>query len=169
MKEKEIRQKIEKIVVGSGVGKLSQNPNFTDKILPEIKKEISLITGQIPSERKAKKSIAGFKSREGDVVGLQVTLRGKYMVDFFNRLVHIVLPRLRDFRGIDLGKVDHSGSLNIGFRDRQSFSEIDLDNSNVEFGLQVTIVPFEKDRDNAIDFYRSFGVPLKKPEGADVK
>ena len=85
------------------------------------------------------------------------------MVDFFKRLIHIVLPRIRDFRGIDLKNVDHSGNLNIGFKDRQAFSEIDLDKSNVEFGLQATLVPREKDRDRAIKFYRAAGVPLKKP------
>jgi len=94
--------KLEKIVVNVGIGKLSQQPNFEDKILPEVIKEVSLITGQKPFICKAKKSIAGFKVRAGQIVGLKVTLRRQKMKDFLSRLVNIALPRVRDFKGINL-------------------------------------------------------------------
>ncbi|MEK7193722.1 MAG: 50S ribosomal protein L5 [Patescibacteria group bacterium] len=153
---------LEKIVVNAGVGRLSQQPNFAEKALQQVKKDIALITGQVPEERSVKRSIAGFKVREGQVVGLRVTLRGKKMVDFFNRLVMIVLPRVRDFRGIDLTAVDQGGVLNIGIREQVVFSEINSEESTLVFPLQVNIVPRDKHRDAAIEIYRRFGVPLKK-------
>lgn len=152
---------MEKVVIGVGVGKARERANFKDKFLPEVMKELALITGQQPRTRPAKKSIAGFKIREGDIVGLQVTLRKKRMTDFVSRIINIVLPRVRDFKGLDLKSIDEFGSLNIGFKDRQVFPEIDLDKSSVNFGLQVTFVPKIKDRAKAIDFYRSIGVPLR--------
>lgn len=159
---KEITRNIEKVVVNCGVGKASQKPYFKDKFLPEVKKESVLITGQSPANRPARKSIAGFKLREGDIVGLKTTLRGKRMVDFIVKLINLSLPRVRDFRGIELKNVDKSGNLNIGIKDKQVFPEIDMNKSKVDFGFQINIVPKEKDREEAIDFYRSIGVPLKK-------
>lgn len=156
-----IRNHIDRIVVNIGVGRLRKNAHFDSKILPEIVQELSLITGQKPSPRPAKKSIAGFRTREGDVVGLKVTLRGKRMIDFFIRLMQIVLPRVRDFRGIPQKSVDMVGGLHIGIKDKAVFPEIDMDSSNVSFGLQATIVPKVHDREQAIDFYKSVGVPLK--------
>ncbi|KKU15327.1 MAG: 50S ribosomal protein L5 [Parcubacteria group bacterium GW2011_GWB1_45_9] len=154
--------KLEKIVVNVGVGRLSQAPNFSDKILPEIDKELALITGQKPSPRGAKQSIAGFKIRAGNVVGLKVTLRGKRMRDFLSRLVNIALPRVRDFRGVDLKNVDKSGNLSIGFREHSVFPEINLETSRVNFGLEVTLVPKIRIREKAIEAYRQLGVPFKK-------
>lgn len=156
--------KLEKIVVNVGVGRLSQQSNFQEKILPEITKELALITGQKPSPRGAKKSIAGFKTRTGDIVGLKVTLRGKRMNDFLKRLIEISMPRVKDFRGINLKNVDRSGNLNIGFKEQYIFPEIKAETSKVHFGLQVTLVPTLKDREKAIDFYRRLGVPLKNPK-----
>src|SRR3989344_4698917 len=97
----ELSRFLEKIVINAGVGRLSQQPNFEQKIQPQIVRDISAIAGQMPDLRKAKKSISGFKTREGQIVGVRVTLRRTKMVDFFERLITIVLPRLRDFRGID--------------------------------------------------------------------
>ena len=154
--------KLEKIVVNVGVGRLSQAPNFSDKILPEIDKELALIAGQKPSPRGAKQSIAGFKIRAGNVVGLKVTLRGKRMRDFLSRLVNIALPRVRDFRGVDLKNVDKSGNLSIGFREHSVFPEINLETSRVNFGLEVTLVPKIRIREKAIEAYRQLGVPFKK-------
>lgn len=156
------KQPLSKIVVNVGVGKLrGQNAQFDEKALPELMNELALITGQRPAPRQAKKSIAGFKTRTGDVIGLQVTLRGKRMQDFFTRIVRIVLPRVKDFRGLDLKNIDHAGNLNIGFREQYVFPEINVEKSKVHFGLQVTIVPTTKNREQAIAFYRSAGVPLK--------
>ncbi|MFA6407486.1 MAG: 50S ribosomal protein L5 [Candidatus Paceibacterota bacterium] len=153
-----------KIVVNAGVGKLRSMQQFDDKVLPEIQKEIATITGQKPAERKAKKSIATFKVREGEVVGLQVTLRKQRMHDFFTKVVHIVLPRVKDFRGLALSNVDHDGNLNFGFRDQLVFPEINPEKSKVAFGIQVTVVPKIRDREKAIALYRSLGVPLMRSE-----
>ena len=91
-----------KLVINSGVGKLRNQAQFDDKILPEIEKELAIITGQKPAERKAKKSISTFKIREGEVVGLQVTLRKQRMNDFLSKVVNVVLPRVKDFRGLEV-------------------------------------------------------------------
>lgn len=162
-----IRKNIEKIIVSIGIGRASTQPNFKDKFLPEVMQEVAMITGQKAAPRGAKKAVASFKTRVGDVVGLQVTLRGKRMEDFLTRLVNIVFPRVKDFRGLDLKNVDHSGSLNIGFREQYVFPEIHPEKSKVHFGVQVTIVPLTRNRKKAIDIYYSLGVPLKglKPKG----
>lgn len=152
---------IEKIVVNVGVGRLRQHGQFEEKILPEIIQEVSMITGQKPITRPAKKAISGFKTRLGDVVGLKATLRGKRMFDFFARFVNVVLPRIKDFRGLDLKIIDSSGNLSVGIEDQLVFPEIDADKTKVDFGLEVTIVPKIKNRDKAIELYRQLGVPLK--------
>ncbi len=158
----EIKKQIEKIVVNIGIGKLTQRPQFKDKVLPEVIKELSIITGQKPALRQAKKAIANFKTRTGDPVGLQVTLRGTRMEDFFKKLIHLALPRVKDFRGISVDHIDEHGNLNIGFREQYVFPEINIDHSTVNFGLQVTVVPKNKNREKAVDFYKLSGVPLKK-------
>ena len=155
---------LSKLIVNSGVGKLRNQAQFDDKILPEIEKELAIITGQKPAERKAKKSISSFKIREGEVVGLQVTLRKQRMNDFLSKVVNVVLPRVKDFRGLELSNVDHDGNLNFGFREQTVFPEINPEKSRVVFGVQVTVVPRNKDREAAIDLYRSLGVPLKRAE-----
>jgi large subunit ribosomal protein L5 len=142
----EIRAFLEKIVIDAGVGRLSQQANFEDKILPQIMTDIGLITGQRPQVRKAKKSIAGFKVREGQVVGLKVTLRREKMVDFFERLITIVLPRVRDFVGLDEKNVDAGGTLNLGVKEQGVFPEISLEQSPVTFSIGVSMVPKKKNR-----------------------
>lgn len=159
----EIRQFLEKIVVNAGVGRASgQSPDFTQKILPHIIKDLSLITGQKPKICPARQSIAGFKLREGQIIGLQVTLRRRKMIDFLERLIKIVLPRVRDFSGLDLKSIDKNGTLNIGFREQFVFPEISPEESPISFSLGVNIVPKEKNREKAIQNYRQFGLPLKK-------
>ncbi len=157
-----IKVKLEKIVLSAGLGKLRNQPSFEDKVLPAIEEELAVITGQKPARRQAKKSIAGFKTRTGDIIGLQVTLRGKMMNDFLKRLINLVIPRVKDFRGIDLKNVDERGNLNVGFREQFVFPEISAEKSRINFGIQVTLVVSTKNREEAIDFYRSVGVPLKK-------
>lgn len=152
---------IEKIVVNVGIGKLRQQGQFEEKIFPEIVQEVSLITGQKPISRPTKKAIAGFKTRIGDIIGLKVTLRDKRMFDFFNRFVNIVLPRIKDFRGLELKSVDSSGNLSVGIGDQLVFPEIDADKTKVDFGLEVTIVTKTKDREKALELYKELGVPLK--------
>lgn len=161
--QKELQNKIKKVVVNAGVGKIAtSSANFNEKVLPEIVKDLSLITGQKPSMRTARHSIAGFKIRQGNIVGLQTTLRGKRMADFIERISYIALPRLRDFRGIDLKNIDSNGNLSIGLKEQTIFPEIDSENTRTIFGFQVTIVLTDMERDEAIELYRKMGIPLKK-------
>lgn len=153
---------LKKVVVNVGLGRASQAAGFTDKILPEISKELAMITGQRPALRGAKKSIAGFKLRQGQTIGLQVTLRGKRMYGFLGKLIKATFPRVRDFRGIDLKNVDKGGNLNIGFREQVVFPEISQDASSVNFGLQVTCVVSARRREDAIALYRTLGFLFKK-------
>lgn len=154
-------RKFEKVVVSVGVGKLRNMAQFDEKVLPEIEKELALITGQKASRRPAKQSVASFKTREGDIVGLQVTLRQRRMADFLTKVFGVVLPRVKDFRGLDPNIVDQQGNMNIGFREHAVFPEVDTEKSRTTFGIQVTVVLRERNRDAAIDFYRSIGVPLR--------
>lgn len=163
------KNSLSKIVVNVGVGKLNQSQNFEDKMLPEIVKEISAITGQKPKLNPAKKSIAGFKLREGQIVGVQATLRGQKMVDFFERLVRIVLPRVHDFKGLSKGTIDQGGALHIGFREQVVFPEINAEEVPFSFPLGVSIVPKYGKRDEIIEGYKKLGVPFAKKEEAMTK
>ncbi len=158
----DLMKKIEKVVVNSGIGRRSQEDHFEDKSLPEIEKDLAAITGQKASRRQAKQSIAGFKVRAGQIIGLKVTLRGTRMKNFLEKTINLALPRVKDFRGLNLSNIDANGNLNIGFKDQTVFPEIELEKTRTTFGIQVTIVPKNKNRDTAIDLYRSLGVPLKK-------
>lgn len=153
---------LEKVVVNVGLGKMSQQSSFESKILPEIRQELAIITGQYPSLCVAKKSIAGFKLREGQVVGLKVTLRGKRMYDFIEKIVSIVLPRVRDFRGVDLKSVDEKGNLNLGFKEHVVFPEIQQDSTSVDFGVQIAAVTRAKKREHAVALYQKLGFLFKK-------
>lgn len=153
---------IEKIVLNAGVGRSSGQPGFEEKLLAQITRDLGLITGQKPQIRQARKSIAGFKLRQGQTVGLRVTLRRKKMIDFFERLIRIVLPRVRDFSGLSLTTIDDHGVLNIGIKEHTVFPEVDAEKSPVTFSLGINIVPKIKDRSKTIDIYRGLGVPLKK-------
>src|SRR3989344_1954195 len=117
----------EKIVINSSFGKLTQMPEFEKKVLPEIATALSIITGQKPQPRPAKKSISGFKIREGMVVGLKTTLRRKKMMQFFDKVNHIVMPRIRDFRGLKLSHIDEHGNLTFGIKEHIVFPEINLE------------------------------------------
>ncbi len=153
--------RLEKIVVATGVGKLRGRPQFEENLLPEIIKELSLITGQKPEITKAKQSVAGFKIREGDIVGLKVTLRGQKMKDFLTRLIGFVLPRIRDFRGIDPKSIDSGGNLTIPIKEHIVFPEINPDEVKIDFGLEVTLVSNAKSAEEGLSFYKELGVPLK--------
>ena len=155
--------KIEKIAINSGIGRIIASDSQTEKtVLPQIMEDLALITSQKPAIRQAKKSIASLKVRKGMKVGLIVTLRGKRMYDFLERLINIVLPRVRDFRGIDLKKIDAHGNLTIGIKEHTVFPEINLEKTKIIFGLEITIVPKAKNREEAIMLYKMMGIPLKK-------
>ena len=154
--------RVEKIVINVGVGKLSQQPNFEDRILPEIIKNFSLITGQKPAVCQAKKSISSFKIRAGQIIGLKTTLRGQRMADFLEKLIKVIFPRVRDFRGIDTKSIDEKGNLTVGLKEHTVFPEINPETSKIDFGMEITIVSNTKNKNEAIQIYRQIGLPLKK-------
>ena len=160
---------LEKIVVSTTVGRLRNRHSFEDKILPAIANDLAIITGQKPSIRSAKKSIAGFKIREGDIVGLKVTLRGKRMENFLKKFVEVSLPRVRDFRGIDTKAIDTQGNLTIGVGEHIVFPEVNPDETKIDFGLEVTLVSNTKDRGESYKLFKSLGVPLMKEEVDEKK
>jgi large subunit ribosomal protein L5 len=159
--------KILKVVINAGLGRkllpLDSN-KAREEMLNDIKENMKLITGQMPVETKAKKSIASFKSRQGNIIGLKTTLRGNKMYDFIDRLVRYVLPRVRDFRGLPLKSIDKQGNLNIGIREVIVFPEFPPASSRNMFGLQITIVPEVKNKEQAIKLFSFMGFPLKKEE-----
>jgi large subunit ribosomal protein L5 len=161
-RRKELRNFLEKVVIDAGVGRLSQTPNFEDKTLVQVMRDIAAVTGQKPQIRRASKSISGFKIREGQIVGLRVTLRKERAVDFFERLVTIVLPRVRDFNGLPISNVDHGGTLNLGIREHLVFPEISPESSPVTFSIGVSAVPKKKNQEKSLEAFRKFGVPLRK-------
>lgn len=152
---------LEKIVINVGLGRLRTLPQFEEKVLPEVVEELTAVTGQKPAQRTAKKSVAGFKVRQGEIIGLQTTLRHRRLRDFLGRLLNVVLPRVKDFRGIDLKHLDKGNILNFGLREQYVFPEINADQSKVHFGLQVTIVPKPEFRLTAVELYRNLGIPFK--------
>jgi large subunit ribosomal protein L5 len=171
VKNRHVLPCLQKIVVNIGLGRASQGANFQEKILPEILKDLAKIVGQKPAPTTAKKSIAGFKLRQGQTIGLKATLRGKRMYDFADKLVKVVYPRVRDFRGIDLKNVDKKGNLNLGFKDHFVFAEINQEVSSVDFGLQVTLSVKARNRDDAIALFKHVGFLFKhlKESGSKSK
>jgi len=153
--------RIEKIVINVGVGNLSQQPNFEEKILPELVKNLSLIAGQKPVICRSKKSISGFKLRAGQIVGLKITLRRQMMSAFLEKLIKVIFPRVRDFRGLNIKGVDEGGNLTIGLRENTVFPEINPETSKIDFGLEISIVSNAKNKEEAIKFYKILGIPLK--------
>jgi len=150
--------KVEKIVINTGIGKLSKD----DKASERIAKDLEKVSGQKPVFRKAKKSISGFKLREGVDVGISVTLRSKRMYDFMDRLVAIALPRSKDFRGIDSKKnFDLMGNLNFGIKESSIFPEVNYENLKDIFGLEVTVVTTAKNREKGIRLLKLMGFPIK--------
>ncbi len=144
-----------KVVVSAGVGKKRDA-----KQLALIADRIAKITGQKPSTRTARLSVASFKVRQGDPVGLQVTLRQGRMYDFIEKLVHIALPRTRDFRGIPSSAIDEMGNLTIGLREHTIFPETADEDLRDVFGFAVTVVTSAKSKAEAKAFLRHLGFPL---------
>jgi large subunit ribosomal protein L5 len=148
--------RIEKVVVSTGVGKKRDK-----KQLELIENRLARITGQKAAPRAARLSIASFKVREGDVVGYQTTLRGPRMFDFLDKLIHVALPRTRDFRGISLSAVDEMGNITIGIREHTIFPETSDEEVRDVFGLAVTIVTTAKNKKDAVAFFKHLGIPLR--------
>lgn len=151
--------KIQKIVVNVGTGSRMKKDRFANDF---IAGELAKITGQKPTIRSAKQSIAGFKIRQGDQVGLAVTLRGERMHSFFDKLVHVAFPRTKDFRGLDAKAIDSMGNLTLGIKEHTIFPETgDQDLSKI-FGLSITIVTTASDKKSAKAYFDYLGVPFKK-------
>lgn len=150
--------KITKVVVNAGIGRISKESEKVEEVFRSLRD----ITGQNPVKTKSKKSIAGFKVREDQEVGVKVTLRGKKMWDFLNRFINVALPRVRDFHGISLSAIDDSGNLNVGIREHVIFSEIIAENVKSNVCFQVSVVSTAKGKKNAECLYRKLGFPLKK-------
>lgn len=156
--------KIKKIVINTGFGRII-SPKTKDeqrKFSEYIVTNISSICGQRPVLTKARQSISSFKLREGSVIGSKVTLRGKKMNDFMEKLVNIVLPRSRDFLGISLKSVDGNGNLNIGIKEHIAFPEISPEKSPIIIGMEITIVTDAKSREKGLELFKLLDFPFKK-------
>lgn len=145
-----------KIVISTGTGKVKDKNRIA-----LVQDRLARITGQKSAPRGAKKSIAAFKVRQGDVVGYQVTLRGKRMYDFLEKLVHVALPRTRDFRGLKPSAIDEMGNMTIGIKEHTIFPETADEDLRDVFGFAVTIVSSAKNKKEAEGFYRHLGFPLQ--------
>lgn len=150
--------KVEKIVVNMGVGDAVQNP----KVLDNAVEELSLITGQKPVVTRAKKSIAGFRLREGMPIGAKVTLRGERMYDFLDKLISVSLPRVRDFRGVSKKAFDGRGNYTLGIKEQLIFPEIDYDKVNKVRGLDIVIVTTAETDEEAHGLLKELGMPFQK-------
>lgn len=149
--------KIEKAVVNVGFGRQMKEGNVSEK----ISEALTAITGQKPVLTKARKSIAGFKVRQGMLIGAKATLRSNRMYDFIDRLISVALPRSRDFRGINPGSIDPKGNLTIGIKEDSIFSEVVYESLKDIFGLEVTIQTSAKTAEEGQELLRAMGFPLK--------
>lgn len=149
--------KLVKVVVSVGAGK-----NRDKKRLELVANRLAKITGQKPSPRQAKKSIATFKLRQGEVIGFAVTLRGKRMFDFLNKLIDIAIPRTRDFKGLDIKAIDEIGNITLGIKEHTIFPETTDEELKDVFGLAITVVTTAKDKKSAEALFTLLGFPFKK-------
>jgi large subunit ribosomal protein L5 len=150
--------KIKKIVVNAGIGEATKNR----ELIESWKKDFATITGQVPAVQKARIAVASFGTRKGMPVGLKVTLRGDRMYSFLDKLFSIVLPRLRDFRGLSTKSFDKHGNFTLGLEEHTIFPEIDLAKVTRPFGLEVTIVTSTDDNEKAKRLLELLGMPFEK-------
>ncbi|MFC1969621.1 50S ribosomal protein L5 [Chloroflexota bacterium] len=150
--------KLEKIVLSIGLGEATQD----SKALEVAEKDLATVSGQRPVTTRAKKSIASFKLRAGMPIGMMVTLRGKRMYDFFDKLVNVVLPRFRDFRGVSRDSFDGQGNYSLGIKEQIVFPEIDYDEVVKIRGLAVSIVTTAKNDNEARDLLELMGMPFRR-------
>ncbi len=161
---------IKKVVVNTGFGREVTNAKSNEqreRIIASRRDDLSIVAGQRPAITKARKSISGFRVREGQPVGAKVTLRGKRMHDFLDRVIHVALPRSRDFQGISTESVDQNGNLTFAIDDQTVFPEIVPEEITTPFSFEVTVVTEADDRSKAIALLRGLGFPLT--EGSDEK
>jgi len=150
--------KVLKVVVSTGVGSSGKDKKRQELILERLTR----LTGQAPATRAARKAIANFKSRTGDVVGYQVTLRGERAKNFLDKLIHIVFPRTKDFRGLAPKAIDEMGNITIGIKEHIVFPETSDEEAKDIFGLAVTITTTAKNKKEAEAFLRHIGLPLRE-------
>jgi large subunit ribosomal protein L5 len=148
--------KVTKVTVSVGLSQAIKDP----KLMELIEQTLLRITGQKPVKTKAKKSIASFKIREGQIVGIMVTLRGERMWDFLTRFTQFTFPRIRDFRGISDSTVDAQGNMSIGFKEHLAFPEIRNDEVERVHGLQVTVTSTAGNRKNGLALFKALGFPF---------
>jgi large subunit ribosomal protein L5 len=153
--------KIQKLVINVGTGTaMKKDKNKNDAIVLRLAK----ITGQQPTKVGAKKSIASFKIRQGDPVGIMVTLRGKRLYAFLDKLINVALPRTKDFRGINRSTVDNVGNLTIGIKEHTIFPETADEDIRDVFGMSITLVSTAKNKKEGLAFYELLGIPFKKEQ-----
>ena len=150
--------RLEKIVLNMGLGEATQNSKLLDPLVGDL----ASIAGQKPVTTKAKKSVAAFKVREGMPIGAMVTLRGDTMYEFFDRLISVGLPRVRDFRGVSTKSFDGRGNYTLGVRDQLIFPEIDISKVEKLKGMNITIVTTAKDDNSARALLKQFGLPFRQ-------
>ncbi|HEA84514.1 MAG TPA: 50S ribosomal protein L5 [Candidatus Wildermuthbacteria bacterium] len=163
--------KIEKVIINTGLGRLmaSKGPTDQAKFMNDvISKDLAMITGQKPAPTKARKSIAGFKLRQGTITGAKTTLRGGRMYDFIDRLINVVLPRSRDFRGLGINSVDENGNLTIGIKEHIFFPEISIEQIKQAFGLEITIVTTANTKEEGVELFSQLGFPFQKQDGQEI-
>lgn len=151
--------RLEKVMVSVGLGRAQDEKRLLEVAANTLRK----ITGQQPIETKAKKSVASFKLREGSKIGLKVTLRDERMYEFTDRLINVVMPRLRDFHGVSLRSFDRQGNYNVGFIDQSVFPELSFEDTTTAHGLQVIFVIRAKEPAHAQALLEKFGMPFQKP------
>jgi large subunit ribosomal protein L5 len=149
--------RLEKVVVNVGLSQGIKDPKFVETVQETLKR----ITGQKPVAKKARKSISNFKIRKGQDVGMMVTLRGKRMYDFTDKLVNLSLPRVRDFRGLSVKALDSQGNLSIGFRENIAFPEINPNEVERLHGLEVTVATTAKNNEEGLEFFKRLGFPFR--------
>jgi large subunit ribosomal protein L5 len=149
--------RLKKIVVNMGVGKALQDKNR----MTEAVEQLTLIAGQRAQITKSKKAVSGFRLRENNEIGCRVTLRGRRMFEFLDRLINIALPRIRDFRGLNPKSFDGNGNYTMGVSEQLIFPEIDADKVNFTQGMDITFVTSTKNDDEARELLRAFGMPFR--------
>ena len=156
--------KIEKVVLNMGVGRrlVGQGLKERKKSLVPILKDLMAITGQHALLTKAHRSISSFKVRAGVIVGIKISMRGQRACDFLDRLIHIALPRSRDFRGIDSKSIDRSGNLTLGIKEHIIFPEVSAERDQDILSFEITIVTSSKTRKEGLALFKALGFPIKK-------
>ena len=149
--------KLQKIILNRGIGEGKDDAKLIDKAVSEL----SLISGQKAIKTKARKAISGFKIREGMPLGAKVTLRNKIMYEFFDRLINIAIPRIRDFRGLNPNSFDGNGNYSLGIKEHVIFPEINFDKIDKVMGLDITICTSSKNNSQALELLKSFNMPFK--------